>query len=587
MTELEAALPLAARAGNLAGRRLLFAALVAATVAAMMALAAAALAANGLGVLDIVLLALFLPTLPWTVIGFWNAAIGFVILRFARDPSAAVTPAAARVRGDEDITVSVALLLCIRNEDPARLLRNLAPMLAGLAPVGARFHLYLLSDTSDPAIAVAEEAAFAALADEWRGRIAVTWRCRADNAGFKAGNIRDFCVRFGAGHDLAVTLDADSFMPAPAVLRMVRIMQAAPEIGILQGLVVGMPSTSAFARVFQFGMRLSMWSYTAGSAWWQGDCGPHWGHNSVLRLRPFTTYCAMPELPGRGPLGGHVLSHDQIEAVLMRRAGWEVRVLVEEDLGWEENPPTLLEFVRRDIRWCQGNMQYWRFLAWPGLAPVSRYQLVLALLMFLGSPAWMGLLVLGTLGAAAWPETFVARGPGLAVLVLEVAMWFAPKIATVIDVMTRSKVRRRYGGGGLFLVNVAVETVFFVLLSPVMWCAHTIFLAALVSGRGVSWGGQARDDHAVPLTLAAARLWPQTLAGCGVLAVLATAAPGAIPYALLIAAGLALVVPLCVLTASRAAGRAAARAGIGRLPEETSASPLDALDLEAVKLARK
>jgi membrane glycosyltransferase len=583
-----AALPFAAaRRENLAGRRLVFAALVIATIAAMMALAAAALAGNGIGVLDVVLLALFLITLPWTVIGFWNAAIGFVILRWARNPSAAVTPAAARVRGDEDITSSVALLLCIRNEDPARILRNLRPMLEGLAPAGDRFHLYLLSDTSDPAVAAAEAAAFAGLAAEWRGRIAVTWRRRADNAGFKAGNIRDFCVRFGAGHDLAVTLDADSFMPAAAVLRMVRIMQAAPEIGILQGLVVGMPSTSAFARVFQFGMRLGMWSYTTGSAWWQGDCGPHWGHNSVLRLRPFTAHCGMPEIPGRGPLSGHVLSHDQIEAVLMRRSGYEVRVLVEENLGWEENPPTLLEFIRRDIRWCQGNMQYWRFLTLPGLKPVSRYQLAFAILMFLGSPAWMGVLVLGTVAviAADPPQAFVAPGPGLAVLGLEIAMWFSPKIATVIDALTRKKARWRYGGGALFVVNVAVESVFFVLLSPVMWCAHTVFLTALVLGRGVSWGGQARDGHTVPLKLASARLWPQTLIGCGAIAALAVWAPAAIPCALLIAGGLALAVPLCVVTASRAAGAFAIAAGIGRLPEETAASPLDALGLEAVERA--
>jgi membrane glycosyltransferase len=594
MTETDAAFPagaallhLAARPANLAGRRVLFAALVIATIAAVMGLAASALSPGGLGPFDIVLLALFLVTLPWTVIGFWNAAIGFLILRFAPNPVAAVTPAAARIRGDEPITASVALLACIRNEDPARILRNLGPMLDGLAPAGAHFHLYALSDTSDPAIAAAEERAFASLADKWRGRINVTYRRRTDNAGFKAGNIRDFCLRWGANHDFAVTLDADSFIPASAILRMVRIMQASPEIGILQGLVVGMPSTSAFARIFQFGMRLGMWSYTTGSAWWQGDCGPHWGHNSVLRVAPFTDHCHMPVLPGSGPLGGHVLSHDQIEAVLMRRAGWEVRVLPDEDLGWEENPPTLLEFIRRDVRWCQGNMQYWRFLALPGLKFVSRYQLAFAILMFLGSPAWMALLALGTYGviAADRPPAFIAPGPGLAVLVLELVMWFAPKIAAVIDALTRAKARCRYGGGALFLVNVAVETAFFLLLSPVMWFAHTAFLASLLFGAGVGWGAQARDDHGVPLSLAAARLWPQTALGWACIAALAIWAPVAIPYALLIAGGLALAVPLCVVTANRAVGAALVRAGIGRLPEETTPSALDALGLPALGMA--
>ena len=160
-------------------------------------------------------------------------------------------------------------------------------------------------------------------------------------------------------------LDADSVMPAAAMLRLVRMMQADPKLGILQALVVGMPSASAFARIFQFGMRLGMRSYTIGSAWWQGDCGPYWGHNAILRHRAVHRRIASCRvLPGGAP---RALSHDQVEAVLMRRAGYEVRVLPDEDLGWEENPPTLLEFIRRDLRWCQGNMQYWPFLLMPGL----------------------------------------------------------------------------------------------------------------------------------------------------------------------------------------------------------------------------
>ena len=311
-------------------------------------------------------------------------------------------PVAARIRGDEPVTASTAILLCIRNELPERMIRNLEPMLAGLdaAGYGERFHLYVLSDTSDADIASSEEACFAALTSRWRDRVAITYRRRAVNTAYKAGNIREFCERWGSQHDFAVTLDADSFMTADAVLRLVRIMQADPRLGILQGLIVGLPSTSAFARVFQFGMRLGMRSYTIGSAWWQGDCGPYWGHNAVLRLEPFIAHCALPVLSSDGTEDRHILSHDQIEAVLMRAAGYDVRVLPQEDLGWEENPPTLLEFIRRDLRWCQGNMQYWRFLALPGLKPVSRYQLVLAILMFIGSPAWIGLLVLGTLAVA-------------------------------------------------------------------------------------------------------------------------------------------------------------------------------------------
>jgi membrane glycosyltransferase len=583
--------PVHASAGGqpLLYRRLVFAAAVAATMVGLLWLLTAALSVGGIGAVDLALIVMFAVTLPWTVIGFWNATIGLIIMRFCREPIATVAPAVTRVSGDEPISASTAILVCIRNEPPGRVVRNLTPMIEGLvaAGYGDRFHVYVLSDTGDRTIAPAEEAAFQALAEDWRGRLAVTYRRRLVNTGYKAGNLRDFCERWGADHELALTLDADSFIPAEAALRLVRVMQASPEIGILQGLVVGAPSTSAFARIFQFGMRLGMRSYTIGSAWWQGDCGPHWGHNSVLRLAPFIAHCHIPPLPEGGVLGGHILSHDQLEAVLMRRAGYEVCALPEESLGWEENPPTLLEFIRRDLRWCQGNMQYLRFVALPGLRPVSRYQLVFALLMFLGSPAWIGLLVLGTAGVALadTPAAFIRPDVGLALLVVILIMWFAPKIATVIDVLSRPDLRRAFGGTHRFLASVVAETVFFLLLSPIMWFGHTVFLGGLMLGRAIGWIGQSRDDHAVPWSLAWARLWPQTVVGIGCLAVLAATVPSAIPYALLIAAGLALAVPFAVLTAIPSFGRAAVRLGLGRLPEETAPSAaLRALGLPALEM---
>jgi membrane glycosyltransferase len=516
-------------------------------------------------------------TQPWFVIGFWNATIGLVIMRFAPDPAAAVTPAAARVTGSEPITASIAILACLRNEPPERALRLLAPLLNGLASqgAGAHFHLYGLSDTDVPAIAAAEAQQFAALADEWRGRIAVTYRRREVNTAYKAGNIRDFCERWGQDHDFALVLDADSLMTADGVLRLVRIMQADARLGILQSFVIGLPSTSAFARIFQFGMRLGMRSYTIGSAWWQGDCGPYWGHNALIRIAPFAAHCDLPVLPDGALVGGHILSHDQVEAVLMRRAGYEVRVLPEEGTSFEQNPPTLIEFIRRDLRWCQGNMQYWHFLTIPGLQLVSRYQLVFAILMFLGSPAWMGLLVIGTLAAALAdrPDAFIRPDAGIALFVIVLAMWFAPKIATVIDVLARPDLRRAFGGGTRFLAGVAIETTFFLLLSPIMWFGHTVFLVRLLAGRTVGWGAQARDDHRVPLLLAARQLWPQTLLGLSTAGLLATTVPSALPYALVIAGGPLLVIPLAVATASPGVGRWLVRLGLGGLPEETAPPP--------------
>ena len=572
-------------------RRVLFFTLVAATTLTVLALAVVALSPGGLGVVDLALLALYAIALPWLVIGFSISTIGFCVMRFARDPVAAIFPAAARVRGDEPIIASTAILVCIRNETPQRIIRNLAPLMAGLvgAGVGERFHVYILSDTGDPELAAIEEARLTAFAAEWRGRLAVTYRRRAVNTAFKAGNIRDFCRQWGADHEFALTLDADSFMTADAVLRLVRIMQSDAKLGIVQSLVVGLPSTSAFARLFQFGMRLGMRSYTIGSAWWQADCGPYWGHNALVRLAPFIAHCELPELPTGGILGGQILSHDQIEAVLMRRAGYEVRVLPVEHQSWEENPATLLEFIRRDLRWCQGNMQYLHLLGLPGLKPVSRYQLVFAILMFLGSPAWIALFVLGTLAAAAAPvpSDFMRADAGLALFVATMTMWLSPKLATFVDVLARPKERWSFGGTGRFLASAACETVFSLLLAPIMWFGHTLFLARLPFSRNVGWAAQMRDDHVVPLGLACRALWPHTLVGAGAIGILALTHPAAIAYALPLAAGLALSIPLAVITATPAVSAALVRAGIGRLPEET-ATPvaLDALALPAIAAAR-
>ena len=578
-------------AGNsISGRRALFAGLFAVSMVALIALAAVALSPGGFSALDIVLIILFAITLPWMVAGFWNALIGFLILRFSTDPVATVIPQAASIRGDEPIVASTAILLCIRNELPERMIRNLRPLLDGLekSGFGDRFHLYILSDTSDPKIATVEEKQFAELANVWAGRVAMTYRRRAVNTGFKAGNIRDFCEQWGSKHEFAVSLDADSFMTAEATLLLVRIMQADPELGILQGLVVGLPSTSAFARVFQFGMRLGMRSYTIGSAWWQGDCGPYWGHNAAFRLRPFIAHCELPVLSRGGSESRHILSHDQIEAALMRAAGYSVRVLPDEELGWEENPPTLLEFIRRDLRWCQGNMQYWGFLTMPGLKPVSRYQLGLAILMFIGSPAWIGMLVLGTLALARvdTPADFMRADAGIALFVCVLVMWFSPKIASAIDILLRPKLQHEFGGTARFVANFLIEAVYSVLLCPIVWFGHTIFLSGLMLGRDIGWIGQTRDDHAVPFTQAARSLWPHTLLGCATLGILATTQPLALPYALFLAGGPALSIPFAMMTAWPSVGRLFARVGIGRLPEETNVpAGLDALALPALEIA--
>ena len=555
-------------------RRALFATLVGLTMAAVLWLALVAVPPSSVG--GLAFLVLFTITLPWSAVGFWNAVIGFLVMRRSEDPAVAVNPLAASIRGDEPIVASSAILMCIRNESPNQVIRNLQPLVAGLveARVEHKFHVYILSDSSFPEIVAAEIAQFDGLIAKWKNRIPITYRRREENIGFKSGNIRDFCDRWGKSHDFALVMDADSFMPAETVLRLVRIAQANPSLGILQTLVVGMPSISVFARVFQFGMRLGMRSYTIGSAWWQGDCGPYWGHNAIIRLAPFIAHCRMPLLPGDGPLSGHVLSHDQVEAALMRRAGYEVRVLPVDGVSWEEHPPTLMEFRRRDLRWCHGNMQYWRLLTLPGLKPVSRFQLAFAIWMYLGSPAWIAMVAIGTL-LLALSQTSAAQyvpvkaGTGTALFVIMMLMTFAPKIATVIDVLLEDVRRRSFGGFIPFVLNLTVETLFTLLLTPIVALSHTIFLVRLfLFGRGATWNSQAREIHAVPWRLAFAKLWPQTLAGCAILAVVALKSPTDFGFALLGTCGLVFSAPFAVATSSPLIGALFARFGIARIPEE-------------------
>ena len=385
-------------------RRWLVFALNGATYLGLAGWLAGILGAQGWSPVDIALFGCFLVGSPWTVLGFWNAVIGLWLIHGPGDAVAKVAPFVAAGDSSEPLRVDTAILLTLRNEDPGRALQRLRVVKQSIDATGfgERFSYFVLSDTNDPVLAIEEEAMAHAWALETGAPHRVVYRRRSDNEGFKAGNVRDFCSRWGSSFELMLPLDADSLMTGDTILRMVRMMQAHPRLGILQSLVTGMPTRSGFARIFQFGMRHGMRPYTLGYAWWTADCGPFWGHNALVRIKPFVDHCDLPLLAGTGPLSGHVLSHDQVEATLMRRGGYEVRVWPEECGSWEENPPTLADFSRRDVRWCQGNLQYAKLLRLPGLLPMSRFQLAWAILMFLGIPAWTLLIALLPFKATGW-----------------------------------------------------------------------------------------------------------------------------------------------------------------------------------------
>ncbi|MBX9588629.1 MAG: glucans biosynthesis glucosyltransferase MdoH [Hyphomonadaceae bacterium] len=551
-------------------RRIVFA-LNVVTYLAMLWVASLVLGAGGWTWVDVILFAGFALGTPWTVLGFWNALIGLWLLHVRRDALAEVAPYAPA--GDEPtpLRIKTAIFMTVRNEDPGRAILRLKTVKASVDATGegGAFSYFVLSDTNSADVAAAEERAVEAwkAADPDGERI--VYRRRAQNTAFKAGNVHDFCERWGKDFTLMLPLDADSLMAGPEIVRLVRMMQVHPRIGILQSLVVGMPSSSAFARIFQFGMRHGMRSYTMGQAWWVGDCGPFWGHNALVRIRPFHEHCGLPVLPGKPPLGGHVLSHDQVEATLMRRAGYEVRVLPEERGSWEENPPTMLEFAQRDVRWCQGNMQYIKLLGLPGLYPMSRFQLVWAILMFIGIPAWT--LMIALLPVAAWQARGMADYPvtlAIGLYITFFTMYLSPKIAGLIDAMLTRGGVARYGGWLRFAAGAAIEQVFSFLQGAVSTIRTSIFMIGLLFGKSVVWGGQSRDAQRLSWADAARHLWPQTLFGVIVCGALLLIAPAVFWWSLPLTAGYLLAIPFAVLTAEPWFGKVLQRLGICGIPED-------------------
>ncbi|KUO54185.1 MAG: glucosyl transferase family 2 [Alphaproteobacteria bacterium BRH_c36] len=556
---------------DLRRRRIIFLSLNIVSYVVLLAGAARLMSAGGWTPVDIIMFACFAIGTPWAILGFWNAIIGLWLLHFHANPGKAVAPYARAGDLDTPLFVKTAVLMTLRNEDPARAIARLKTVKESLDRTGhgKAYSYFILSDTNVAEVAHAEER----LVIEWQASTAdsdrIVYRRRTDNSGFKAGNVRDFCERWGAGYDLMLPLDADSLMSGNAIVRMTRMMQAHPRLGILQSLVVGMPSQSAFARIFQFGMRHGMRSYTMGQAWWVADCGPFWGHNAFVRIRPFKVHCDLPVLPGKPPLGGHILSHDQVEAVLMRKAGYEVRVLPYEIGSWEENPPTMIDFVKRDVRWCQGNMQYAKLLGLPGLLPLSRFQLAWAMLMFVGIPAWT--LMIALLPAAAYEAQSVADYPvGLAIGLYAAffTMYLAPKIAGLIDATLTKGGMNSYGGPLRFLASAVIELVFSFLQGAVSTIRTTIFMIGLAFGKSVTWGGQSRDAHGVSWATAFENFWPQTLFGIVVCAALYYVSPTVLLWSLPLTLGYLLAMPFAVISSQPSVGRWLQRVGLCGIPED-------------------
>ncbi|HET6518532.1 MAG TPA: glucans biosynthesis glucosyltransferase MdoH, partial [Geminicoccaceae bacterium] len=361
-------------------------------------------AANGLSWPELGVLVVFVATFAWISLFFWTAVIGFGLRLFRLDRS----PLLADLGPGEDAAAPLgtrtALLMPICHEDVERVFAGLAATYRSLAATGHAdaFDIFVLSDSSEPRVCLDEEAAWARLCREvhhGQGGGRVYYRRREDRAGRKAGNVAEFCRRWGRRYDHMVVLDADSVMSGDTLVRLARLMEANPRAGLIQTLPVPVNRETLFARVQQFACRLYGPLFATGLAWWQGDDANFWGHNAIIRTAAFIGHCGLPHLPGRPPLGGEIMSHDFVEAALLRRAGWEVWFVPELGGSFEELPPSILDYAKRDRRWCQGNLQHLRLLFARRLRGMSRLHLVMGVMSYCASPLWFLLILLSSVEA--------------------------------------------------------------------------------------------------------------------------------------------------------------------------------------------
>ena len=530
----------------------------------------AVLGKNGWQPPEIAFMAIYLFGLPWTLLGFWNSVIGFVILRLAKDPVGYTNPALRRTPKDSPIVTRTAVCLCVRNEDVAAAFARLRTMIESVVATGEarHFDFHVLSDTSRPEVAEAEEVMFLALQTRFPFT-GLHYRRRTLNTGYKAGNLEEFARRCRSQYQHMIVLDADSVMSGPAMLRLVRAMQANPELGILQTLVVGRPSESAFTRIFQFGMRHGMRAQTTGSAWWQGSSGPYWGHNAIIRIAPFVDHCTLPPIPGKGPLRGPILSHDQVEAALMRGAGWHVRVIPDEHGSWEENPTNLPDFIKRDLRWCNGNLQYIHLMTMPGLIGMGRFQLVNAIAMYVGAPMNFVMLLAGLSIALTPNPPDLATSMAFGLYAVALLLGFAPRLLGVLDIVMSGR-SRLYGGAPRIVLGCALDWSFSMILGPIMMIAQTVFIANLGFGRRAIWDAQNRDDRSISAREALHGLWPQLTFGLVAITVLGLVMPMAILWAGLTIIPCLAAVPFTCITSARWLGRAMTHARVCAIPDEFS-----------------
>jgi membrane glycosyltransferase len=455
------------------------------------------LRAEGWSLLNLAIFALFTLLFAHVAIGFSQAFFGFLILSDRRPTTG---EEAVQASADFSGLPVSAIVIPIYNEEAGPVFARLRVMHDALRSLGAleRFQFFVLSDSTDEAKALEEKIAWARMLATSDAAERVFYRRRRLPLNRKSGNIADFCRRWGSQYRYMICLDADSLMSAPTLVELVRRMEDNHRIGILQTVPQAINGRTIWSRLQQFSMSLYGPIFAAGANFWQQEESNFWGHNAIIRLAPFIQHCALPELPGRSAIGRRPMSHDFVEAALMRRAGWEVHLA--EDLGgsYEETPPTVIEHLKRDRRWCQGNLQHWPLALARGFKPVTRFHFLHGIFSFLASPLLLLGLALGFLkNLTAAPVTDglfadAARAEiALLLFFFTSLLLLLPKVLALI-LAWRHGQAAKFGGAPKMIASALLEMVVSILIAPVFLFFHAKFVLFSMLGKKVEWHAQER-----------------------------------------------------------------------------------------------
>lgn len=491
-------------------RRILLLVIIVVTTAIASSYMAALLPRRGGTPLEIAVVTCFAILFAWISIGFWAATVGFFTL-LRRYDRYAVSTTCSSDQNKLGADARTAILMPVYNEEIHRVLAGLCATYKSLEETGQLelFDFFLLSDTNDPDLLIEEEVAWFELllsAEQYK----IFFRSRKVNLKRKSGNIADFCRRWGRNYRYMIVLDADSVMNGVTLVKMVQMMQQCPDIGILQTAPMAVNRQTLIARIQQFASHVYGPMFAAGLHFWQLGDSQYWGHNAIIRIQPFMKHCSLPQLPGNPPLGGDILSHDFVEAALMRRAGWEIWLAYDLAGSYEEVPPTLLEELKRDRRWCQGNLQHMRLLFTKGLFPAHRALFLNGAMSYMSALLWFLFLCLSTAEAlidALWvpkyfPEKHVLfphwpvwhKEWALTLLASTGVILFLPKLFSVILIVLKGRTRL-FGGFPKLILSIIVEIILSTLLAPIRMLFHSKFVFITLLGQKIGWGPQQRDDR--------------------------------------------------------------------------------------------